>query len=74
MRSQEYEIRLQGTLSEALQSTFAPLVATTESDGAVTVLTGVLADQTELTGILQAISGLGLVLVEVRPARERRPT
>ncbi|HEY5846929.1 MAG TPA: hypothetical protein VIT42_09095 [Microlunatus sp.] len=40
-----------------------------EADGAVTVLNGVIGDQAELTGILQTLDSLGLILLEVAPDR-----
>jgi hypothetical protein len=67
MVPQRYEFRVQGALSDSLRSVFTPLVATSEADGAVTVLSGRIVDQAELSGILQAFSSLGLVLLEVRP-------
>ncbi len=68
MIPQSYEFRVQGGLTPSLRTAFQPLHTWTEDDGRVTVLSGVISDQSELTGILDAIDGLGLVLVEVRPS------
>ena len=46
-----------------------PLSSVIEADGAVTVLNGVIGDQAELTGILQTLDSLGLILLEVAPDR-----
>jgi hypothetical protein len=64
---QRYEIRVQGALSPPLRYAFAPLTTQTEAEGTVTVLSGVLADQAELTGVLHSVDSLGLQLIEVRP-------
>lgn len=61
---QRYEIRVRGRLGETICSAFPTLQAATRGDD--TVLTGVLADQAALYGVLAGIEGLGLELVEVR--------
>ena len=40
----------------------------------MTVLSGVIGDQAELSGILNTMDGLGLVLLELRPATEGSTT
>ncbi len=66
---QRYEIKLRGTLPASMRTAFVPLTSSVEAGGAVTVLTGVVRDQSELTGILQSLDSLGLVLLEVGPDR-----
>lgn len=63
-RRQRYQIRVRGRLGETIRSAFPGLRARTE-DGD-TVLTGVLADQAALYGVLAEIEALGLELIEVR--------
>ncbi len=62
--SQRYEICVRGHLGEMLLSAFPELVA--ETRGGDTVLTGVLADQAALHGVLAEIEALGLELLEAR--------
>jgi hypothetical protein len=59
-----YEIRIGGLLGETLLAAFPALRA--HAQGAVTVLTGPLADQAALHGVLAQIEALGLELLEVR--------
>ena len=59
-----YQIRVRGQLGETMRSAFPALRAHAE-DGD-TVLTGVLADQAALYGVLAEAEGLGLELIEVR--------
>lgn len=70
MIPQRYEIRVQGGLTASLQTAFRPLGVHTEDDGRVTVMSGMISDQAELTGILNAIDSLGLVLIEIRPVAD----
>jgi hypothetical protein len=66
-RSQQprrYEIRVRGSLGETIRSAFPALQARTRGEG--TVLTGVLADQAALYGVLTECEALGLELLEVR--------
>jgi hypothetical protein len=70
-----YEIRVRGRLGDAIRSAFPALRARTE-DGD-TVLTGVLADQAALYGVLAEAEALGLELIEVRrlpPCDSRKPS
>jgi hypothetical protein len=62
-----YEIRVRGCLGETLLAAFPDLHARTQ--GAETVLTGVLPDQAALYGVLAQIEALGLELLEVRCER-----
>jgi hypothetical protein len=59
-----YEIRVRGLLGRMLLGAFPDLRA--QADGTETVLTGPLADQAALYGLLAHIEALGLELLEVR--------
>jgi hypothetical protein len=59
-----YEIRIRGRLDGILLGAFPDLRA--EANGTETVLTGPLADQAALYGLLAQIEALGLELLEVR--------
>jgi hypothetical protein len=61
---QRYQIRVRGRLGETMQAAFPDLQA--RMNGADTTLTGTLADQAALYGVLAAIEALGLELLEVR--------
>jgi hypothetical protein len=63
-RPQVYHIRVRGRLGQTIRSAFPALRART--DGGDTVLTGVLADQAALYGVLAEAEALGLELIEVR--------
>ena len=63
-RSQRYRICVRGHLSETILAAFPDLQARTRGDG--TVLTGLVADQAALYGVLAEIEALGLELIEVR--------
>jgi hypothetical protein len=60
---QRYQIRVGGLLGETISSAFPALRA--QADGGDTVLTGVLADQAALYGVLAEVEALGLELIEV---------
>lgn len=59
-----YEIRVRGLLDGVLLGAFPDLRA--QAQGSETVLTGPLADQAALYGLLAQIEALGLELLEVR--------
>jgi hypothetical protein len=59
-----YEIRVRGRLDGMLLGAFPDLLA--QAHGTETVLTGFLADQAALYGLLAQIEALGLELLEVR--------
>jgi hypothetical protein len=63
-RSVCYEIRIRGVLGSMLLGAFPDLRAQTH--GTETVLTGPLADQAALYGLLAQLEALGLELLEVR--------
>ena len=60
-----YEIRIQGVLDQCWSSWFDGLQLTSQPGG-VTVLTGPVADQAALHGLLAKVRDLGLPLLEVR--------
>jgi hypothetical protein len=61
---QLYHIRVRGRLGQTILSAFPHLQA--RAEGRDTVLTGMLADQAALYGVLADAEALGLELVEVR--------
>lgn len=66
MKPTQYEITVRGRLSETLMAAFRGLAATPVPAG--TVLSGEIADQAALFGVLARIESLGLELVDVRRA------
>ena len=71
-----YEIRLTGHLDARWTAWFDGLTVGRESDG-TTVISGQVADQAALHGLLQRVRDLGLPLVSVRqvePPPNRTPT
>ena len=71
-RAQLYQIRVRGRLGPTIRAAFPALRA--ELDAGDTVLTGVLADQAAVYGVLAEAEALGLELIEVRrlPSDEPR--
>jgi len=67
---QRYQFRVRGQLGESLRPAFPGL--SVQAERGDTVLTGMLADQAALYGVLAAAAELGLELIEVRrlPSRE----
>jgi hypothetical protein len=63
-QTQRYQIRVRGRLGPMIRSAFPALRA--RVDGEDTVLTGVLADQAAVYGVLAEAEALGLELIEVR--------
>jgi hypothetical protein len=61
---QLYRIRVRGQLGQTIRSAFPALRA--RVDGGDTVLTGMLADQAAVYGVLAEAEALGLELIEVR--------
>jgi hypothetical protein len=59
-----YEIRLSGHLHERWDAWFEGLTVTHRDDG-TTVISGPLADQAALHGLLQRVRDLGLPLISV---------
>ena len=66
-QGQWYEIRIRGRLGETIRSAFPGLRV--RGDGDDTLLTGMLADQAALYGVLAEAESLGLELIEVRRIR-----
>ncbi len=63
-RPEHYEIRVEGVLHEGWSTWFEGLRVS--ADGTQTVITGQLADQSALHGVLAKIRDLGMRLVSVR--------
>lgn len=63
----QYEIRLKGHLEARWAKWFDGLTITLEENGN-TLLSGPLADQAALHGILKKVRNLGLTLLSVNPA------
>ncbi len=63
-RPYRYQIRVRGRLGRVICSAFSAFRA--QAEGADTVLTGMLADQAALYGVLAEAEALGLELIEVR--------
>ena len=64
MRGSHYEVRVEGVLDARWGAWFEDLQVT--SDGSQTVISGPVADQAALHGLLNKVCGLGLVLISVR--------
>jgi hypothetical protein len=67
-----YEIRLTGRLDAHWAAWFDGLTVTQEPDG-TTVISGPIADQAALHGVLQRVRDLGLPLVSVIRAEPEKP-
>ena len=62
-----YDIRIEGHLDEHWSAWFGGLAVTPADDG-TTTLSGVVADQAELHGLLAKIRDLGAHLLSVNPS------
>jgi len=62
--ARRYEIRIGGRLGETFRTAFPGLHA--KAQGGDTVLSGLLADQSALYGVLAELENLGLELIELR--------
>ena len=69
--NQVYEIRLQGQLEARWEAWFDGLAITQDPDGN-TLLSGPLADQAALHGVLKKVRDLGLPLLSVNPVQINR--
>jgi len=67
-----YEIRLKGHLDSRWATWFDGLGLTHESDG-TTIISGLVADQAALHGLLQKVRDIGLPLVSVTQVEADRP-
>jgi len=63
-----YEIRVDGHLDEHWSASFGDLTLTHEDDG-TTTLSGAVADQAELHGLLTRVRDLGVTLISVQAVR-----
>ena len=66
--STRYTIRVQGCVDDALTDWFGPVLTMHERDAAgqaVTTLTGTVADQAALVGLVRHLHALGIVLLTV---------
>jgi hypothetical protein len=61
---QRYEIRVRGPIGPTMMQAFPTLAAA--SRGQDTLLTGSLADQSALYGVIHELEALGLELLEIR--------
>lgn len=68
-----YEIRLRGHLSQRWAGWFDGMTITLEDNGD-TLLTGPVADQAALHGLLKKVRDVGMPLVSVRPVGPGPPT
>lgn len=68
---QQYEIRLQGHLDAYWRDRFEGLTITLEEDGN-TLLSGPVADQSALHGLLKKVRDLGMPLVSINQVRSKQ--
>jgi hypothetical protein len=68
-----YQIRIEGHLGSQWMGWFDDLTITLEEDGQ-TLITGPVADQAALHGLLKKVRDLGLPLVSVNPVEPEPPT
>jgi hypothetical protein len=68
----EYEIRVQGHLASRWAAWFDGMTLTPYDDG-TTVLSGAVADQSALHGLLRKLNDLGVPLVSVTPTAHDEP-
>lgn len=61
MHSREYRLTVEGELSDRMRPAFEGMTLAREHGN--TVLVGVIRDQSELHGLLQRVSDLGLTLL-----------
>ena len=70
-KPQVYQIRIKGHLGQQWMDWFDDLTITLEEDGD-TLLTGPVADQAALHGLLKKVRDLGLPLLSVNPVEPRQ--
>lgn len=68
-----YEIRVRGRLAPRWAARFDGMTLTARDDG-TSVISGPVADQSALHGLLRTLSDLGLPLVSVTPTAPIEPT
>ena len=66
----EYRLVVEGELSDSIEASFKGMTLTRREG--TTVLDGPVRDQAELQGLLQRVSGLGLICSRRRPSRRKR--
>ena len=66
----EYEIRVKGRLAPRWAEWFDGMTLTPGDDGS-SVISGVVADQAALHGLLRKLADLGLPLVSIKPTQHR---
>ena len=74
MPERSYRLTVEGELSDIVGSSFDGMTfhgMTSTRAGGNTSLAGKVRDQSELQGLLQRVSALGLVLLEVRTIDDR---
>ena len=71
--AESYEIRLSGQLDAHWAAWFDGMTVRAEGDG-TTVISGSIADQAALHGILQRVRDLGLPLISVERIHSGAPT
>jgi len=64
----EYEIRIKGRLAPRWAEWFDGMTLTSDEDG-TSVISGMVADQSALHGLLRKLSDLGVPLLSVRRTR-----
>jgi len=69
--SEQYEIRVAGRLAPRWAAFFEGMTLTPQDDGS-TVVSGPVADQSALHGMLRRLSDLGLPLISVTPTTTPR--
>ena len=69
MPTRQYRLVIEGELSDSMEVVFERMTLTREEGN--TVLAGPVRDQTELLGLLQHLSALGLTLLEATAVEAR---
>ena len=72
-KANEYEIRVSGLLTSRWAEWFDDMTLTQDDDG-TTVISGTVADQSALHGLLRKLSDLGVPLVSVTRTRSSDTT
>jgi hypothetical protein len=67
-----YQIRIKGQLNAQWKDRFEGMIITLEENGD-TLLTGPVADQSALHGLLRRVRDFGMSLVSVCPAEPEKP-
>jgi hypothetical protein len=70
VESRQYEIRIKGHLDSRWADRFEGLTITLEANGE-TLLSGAVADQAALHGLMRQVRDLGMPLISVNPIESR---